>query len=139
MTITPCGTEPAAPTSSLIIDEGAFRRLERELLDLGFEPIVPTEDGIAIFRCDEIPASEGETTTFDVVFDRRSCMATATIIPGGAHESCGPRITFNARVPAVTQIVTLYGALNPDPGGAVESIACTYQVKPWSEGTATPS
>ncbi|WP_412538663.1 hypothetical protein R8Z50_22760 [Longispora sp. K20-0274] len=135
MTLTHSGVAPA----STLFGRGAFGRLERELLDLGFEPVTATEDTITVFRSDEIAAGGGESTTFEVVFDRRPCMATATIIPGGARESCGPRITLTSQVPAVTQIVALYGALNPDPVAAVESIACTYQLKPWSEGAVKSS
>ncbi|MGY0234042.1 hypothetical protein [Longispora urticae] len=138
MNITPASVTPAAPGTSHA-GRGAFGRLERELVGLGFEQIVETQDGITVFRCDEIPSGHGETTTFEVVFDRRFCTATATIIPGGTGESCGPRIAFTAHIPAVTQIVTLYGALNPDPVAAVESIARTYQVKPWNEDTVAPS
>ncbi|WP_018352054.1 hypothetical protein [Longispora albida] len=106
---------------------GHFGDLVRELLDLDFEPEI-TDDGALQYTHPDHHVR---------ALLRRENDGAATALVGG--QSLATTGVWDVRLPEsaspVTQIVAFYGVLNPDPRSAVEGIACTYHVEPFSAGT----
>ncbi|MGY0234045.1 hypothetical protein [Longispora urticae] len=104
-----------------------FSALTKELLDLDFLPEHADDSHVSALRHEDLPTT--------VVIDQRSGTGTACITHLDHDGTVGWQITFTAATPDVTQIVALYGAINPDPQGAIESIASAYNISPWQEGS----